>query len=109
MSKKQSHPENIVGIFYYKCLRTDFGGIAQQLASHCQFCNGRKNSSYKENSRSRKKKKTVQADANFTITHSNGMSQFPFLMKNQSLVDKKKAICFSNQDDNYEVGNPDDT
>jgi hypothetical protein len=50
----------------------------------------------------------TQADANFTITHSNGMSQLPFLMKNQSLVGNKKAICFYNQDDNSEVGNPDD-
>jgi hypothetical protein len=37
------------------------------------------------------------------------VSQFPFLMNNQSLLGNKKAICFSNQDDNYEVGNPDDT
>jgi hypothetical protein len=51
----------------------------------------------------------VQADANFTITHSNGMSQFPFLMNNHSIVGDKKAICFSNQDNNIKVGNPDDT
>jgi hypothetical protein len=51
----------------------------------------------------------VQADANFTITHSNGMSQCPFLMNNQFLVGNEKAICFSNQDDNFEVGSPDDT
>jgi hypothetical protein len=51
----------------------------------------------------------VQADVNFTTTHSKGMSQFPFLMNNQSLVGNKKAICFFNQDDNYEIGNPDDT
>ncbi len=42
------------------------------------------------------------------MTHSNGMLQFPFLMNNQFLVGNKKAIYFSNQDDNYEVGNPDD-
>jgi hypothetical protein len=51
----------------------------------------------------------VQPDINNTIAHSNGVSQFPFLMNNQSLVGNKTAICFSNQDDNYEVGNPDDT
>jgi hypothetical protein len=32
-----------------------------------------------------------------------------FLMNNQSLAGNKKTICLSNQDDNYEVGNPDDT
>ncbi len=51
----------------------------------------------------------VQADANFTITHYIGMSQFPFLINNRSLGGNKKAIYFSNQDDNFEVGNPDDT
>jgi hypothetical protein len=30
-------------------------------------------------------------------------------MNNQSSVGNKKAIYFSNQDDNYEEGNPDDT
>jgi hypothetical protein len=37
------------------------------------------------------------------------MSQFPFLMNNQSLVGNGKAICFFNQDENYEVGTPDDS
>jgi hypothetical protein len=94
MSKKQSHPEKFVGLFCYKCPRTDFGGSAQQLASHRQFCNSPKNSLYQDNSRLRKKKKMVQADANFTITHSNSMSQFPFLMNNRSLVGNEKANAF---------------
>jgi hypothetical protein len=50
----------------------------------------------------------VQLDYNVTNTHSNGMSQFPFLMNNQSLVGHKNAVCFSNQDNNFQAGNPDD-
>ncbi len=109
LSNKRSHPENFVGQLCYKCKRTDFGGSARQLASHLQFCNGPSKPLYQHNSRSRKKKKVVHLDGNLTTSHPNGMTQFPFLMNNQHLVGYKNEVCFSNQDNHFKAGNPDQT
>ena len=47
----------------------------------------------------------------FSNTHSNGMSQFPFLVNNRSLVDHENEVCFSNPSKygDVEIGNADDT
>ena len=90
----QCHPEDRVGLFCFKCLRSDFGGSAKRLSSHRQHCNGTK---HHDSSRSRKKRKVAhQTNLDFSTTHSNGMSQFPFLTKNRSLVDHQDEVCFTN-------------
>ena len=108
----QCHPEDRVGLFCFKCLRSDFGGSVRRLSSHRQHCNGPKNSHHHDSSRSRKKRKVVhQTNVEFSTTHSNGMSQFPFLAKNRSLVDHQNEVCFTNPSDypNFEIGDSDDT
>ena len=108
----QCHPEDRVGLFCFKCLRSDFGGSVRRLSSHRQHCNGPKNSHHHDSSRSRKKRKVVhQTNVEFSTTHSNGMSQFPFLAKNRSLVDHQKEVCFTNPSEypNFELGDADDT
>ena len=105
----QCHPEDRVGLFCFKCLRSDFGGSARRLSSHRQHCNGTK---HHDSSRSRKKRKVAhQTNLDFSTTHSNGMSQFPFLAKNRSLVDHQNEVCFTNPSDypNFEIGDSDDT
>ena len=111
----QCHPEDLVGLFCFKCLRRDFGGSARRLSAHRQHCNGPKNPYHQDSSRSRKKRKVLHHSdiINFSTTHSNGMSQFPFLAKNRSLVGHENDVCFSNNNpsdhDELEIGNPDDT
>ena len=108
----QCHPEDRVGLFCFKCLRSDFGGSVRRLSSHRQHCNGPKNSHHHDSSRSRKKRKVVhQTNVEFSTTHSNGMSQFPFLAKNRSLVDHQNEVCFTNPSEcpNFELGDADDT
>jgi hypothetical protein len=51
----------------------------------------------------------LDLDDNFTTSHPNRMSQFPFLMNNQRLVGYKNELCFSNQDNHFEAGNPNET
>ena len=102
-SNKLVDPNNFVGLLCYKCKRTDFGGSARRLASHLAFCNGPSNKSHQ-----RKKKKVVHLEDNFTTTHTNGMAQFPFNMKNRSVAGKTNEVCFSNVDDDFVSGNPDE-
>ena len=111
----QCHPEDLVGLFCFKCQRSDFGGSARRLSSHRQHCNGPKNPHHQDSSRSRKKRKVLhRSDVNFSTIHSNGMSQFPFLAKNRSLVGHENKVCFFNSNnpseyDEVEIGNQDDT
>ncbi len=100
LSNKRCHPDNFVGLLCYKCKRTDVGGSARHLASHLQFCNGPSKLSYQ-----RKKKKLVHLDDNFTTSHPNGMSQFPFNINNRSLVGNTNEVCFSNFDNDFESDN----
>ncbi len=48
-------------------------------------------------------------DDNFTTSHPIRMSQFPFLLYNQHLVGYENEVCFSNQDNHFEAGNPNET
>ncbi len=41
-------------------------------------------------------------------SHPNGMSQFPFNMVHRNIVGNMNEVCFSNSDNDFESGNPDD-
>jgi hypothetical protein len=103
-SNKQSHPDHFVGLLCYKCKRTDFGGIARRLSSHVRYCNGPPQQSHYQ----KKKKKILHSDDSFTTSHPNGMSQFPFNMVHRNIVEDMNEVCFSNFDDDFELGNPDE-
>ncbi len=103
-SNKRCHPDHFVGLLCYKCKRTDFGGSARRLASHVRYCNGLPKQSYQKN-----KKKLLHSDDNFTTSHPNGMSQSPFNMNNRSIVGNMNEVCFSNFDNDFESGNPDES
>jgi len=103
-SNKRSHPDHFVGLLCYKCKRTDFGGSARRLSSHVRYCNGPPQPLYYQ----KKKKKIIHPNDTFTTSHHNGMSQFPFNMAHRSIVGHTNEVCFSNFDNDFESGNPDD-
>ena len=103
-SNKRSHPDHFVGLLCYKCKRTDFGGSARRLSSHVRYCNGPPQPLYYQ----KKKKKIIHPNDTFTTSHHNGMSQFPFNMAHRNIVGHTNEVCFSNFDNDFESGNPDD-
>jgi hypothetical protein len=103
-SNKRSHPDHFIGLLCYKGKRTDFGGSARRLSSHVRYCNGPPQQSYYQ----KKKKKILHSDDSFTTTHPNGMSQFPFNMVHRNIAGNMNEVCFSNSDNDFESGNPDE-